>query len=84
MATKLYVGNLAYSTDKDTLQRLFSEFGNVVSATIITDRQTGNSKGFGFVEFEDDACAQKAVSAINGKEVDGRRIRVSEAREKDR
>ena len=84
MATKLYVGNLAYSTDKDTLHRLFSEFGNVVSATIITDRQTGNSKGFGFVEFEDDACAQKAVSAINGKEVDGRRIRVSEAREKDR
>ena len=84
MATKLYVGNLSYSTDKDGLERIFSEYGTLVSATVIVDKQTGNSKGFGFVEFEDDTCAQKAVSAINGKEVDGRRIRVSEAREKDR
>ena len=84
MATNLYVGNLAYSTDKETLQNRFSEYGTVLSATVITDRQTGASKGFGFVEFEDDSCAQKAVSALNGKEVDGRRIRVSEARERER
>lgn len=84
MATKLYVGNLNYSTDKEGFERIFSEYGTLVSATVIVDRQTGTSKGFGFVEFEDDACAQKAVSVLNGREVDGRRIRVSEAREKDR
>ncbi|MBO4319096.1 MAG: RNA-binding protein [Treponema sp.] len=84
MASKLYVGNLSYSTDKDTLQNLFSEYGNIVSSTVITDKQTGNSKGFGFVEFEDELCAKKAVSALNGREVDGRRIRVSEAREKEK
>lgn len=82
MATKLYVGNLSYSTDKDGLERIFSEYGTLASATVIVDRQTGGSKGFGFVEFEDDACAQKAVSVLNGREVDGRRIRVSEARER--
>lgn len=84
MATKLYVGNLSYSTDKDGLERIFSEYGTLVSATVIVDRQTGGSKGFGFVEFEDESCAQKAVSALNGREVDGRRIRVSEARERER
>ncbi|MBP5451343.1 MAG: RNA-binding protein [Treponema sp.] len=84
MAAKLYVGNLSYSTDKDTLQNLFSEFGSLLSSTVITDKATGSSKGFGFVEFEDESCAQKAVSALNGREVDGRRIRVSEARERER
>ncbi len=82
MATKLYVGNLSYSTDNEGLQRLFSEYGALVSASVIVDRQTGTSKGFGFVEFEDDSCAKKAVSVLNGREVDGRRIRVSEARER--
>jgi RNA recognition motif-containing protein len=78
--TKLYVGNLPYSFTDDTLRDLFSSYGTVVSTAVITDRATGRSKGFGFVEFEDDATAQTAISEMNGKEIEGRNIVVSEAR----
>jgi len=76
---KLYVGNLAYSVNDTTLRSLFEPFGNVESARVISDRDTGSSKGFGFVEMAD-ADAQKAMGALNGREVDGRALRVNEAR----
>ncbi|HSB35252.1 MAG TPA: RNA-binding protein [Thermoanaerobaculia bacterium] len=76
---KLYVGNLAYSVNDTTLRGLFEPFGNVESARVISDRDTGSSKGFGFVEMAD-ADAQKAMGALNGREVDGRALRVNEAR----
>jgi cold-inducible RNA-binding protein len=76
---KLYVGNLAYSQNDSTLRALFEPFGNVESARVISDRDTGSSKGFGFVEMAD-ADAQKAMGALNGREVDGRALRVNEAR----
>ena len=78
--TKLYVGNLPYSYNDDSLTNAFSSYGNVLSASIIMDRQRGRSKGFGFVELEDDAAAQQAISEMNGKEVDGRALVVSVAR----
>lgn len=76
---KLYVGNLPYSVDKDRLAEIFSAFGEVLSAVVITDRETGRSKGFGFVELEDEA-AMKAIEEMDGKEVDGRNLKVNEAR----
>jgi len=76
---KLYVGNLAYSVNDTTLRSLFEPFGNVESARVISDRDTGSSKGFGFVEMAD-ADAQKAMDALNGREIDGRALRVNEAR----
>jgi cold-inducible RNA-binding protein len=76
---KLYVGNLAYSVNDTTLRSLFEPYGNVESARVISDRDTGSSKGFGFVEMAD-ADAQKAMGALNGREVDGRALRVNEAR----
>jgi len=79
MAKKLYVGNLAWSTNDDSLRNAFSQAGTVVSATVMTDRMTGKSRGFGFVEMED-ADAAKAVEMLNDKDLDGRRIRVNEAR----
>ncbi|MDR2783855.1 MAG: RNA-binding protein [Treponema sp.] len=82
MAKKLYVGNLAYNTTEDGLRNLFSQFGSVVSAKIIFDRDTGNSKGFGFVELETDEAASAAIAGVNGREFDGRQIRVNEAMEK--
>ncbi len=82
MANKIYAGNLSYSTTEETLGSLFSQFGEVVSSVIIKDRETQRSKGFGFVEFADSASVSKAIDALNGKEVDGRKIRVSEAQEK--
>lgn len=78
--TKLYVGNLPYSYNDDTLRSLFTTYGNVLSASIIMDRQSGRSKGFGFVEIEDDNAAQQAISELNGKEIDGRAVVVSVAR----
>lgn len=78
---KLYVGNLPYSTTDDALGEMFAEFGTVTSATIITDRATGRSKGFGFVEMEN-AEATAAMAALNGKEIEGRAIVVNEARPK--
>jgi RNA recognition motif-containing protein len=80
MGSKLYVGNLSYGMTEDSLAQVFAECGNVVSARIITDRETGRSKGFGFVEMGSDDEAQKAVSALNGKQIDGRPITVNEAR----
>ncbi len=80
MAMKLYVGGLAYAvTDKD-LEAMFSEVGKVDSAVVIKDRDSGQSKGFGFVEMSDDAEAQKAIADLNGKEVSGRSLTVNQAR----
>ena len=81
--TKLYVGNLPYSVKDDALRDLFSSYGNVLSASIIFDRMSGRSKGFGFVELEDDSGAKKAISEMNEKEIDGRKIVVSIARPKE-
>ena len=79
MAKKLYVGNLSYSCTDDQLKSLFGDIGSVVSANVIMDKMTGRSRGFGFVEMED-ADAEKAIEQFNGKEVDGRKITVNEAR----
>lgn len=80
MAKKLYVGGLSYQTAQQTLQDLFAQAGTVTSATIITDRMTGRSKGFGFVEMSTEEEAQKAIEMFNGKELDGRNLTVNEAR----
>lgn len=80
MATKLFVGSLAWATTDDSLQAFFSQAGTVTSARVITDRATGRSKGFGFVEMSTDEEAQKAVTELNGKDLDGRTIVVNEAR----
>lgn len=82
MGKKLYVGNLAYSVDDGALSGLFEAFGTVQSAQVIMDRDTGRSKGFGFVEMGSDAEAQAAITGLNGKEVDGRSLTVNEARPK--
>ena len=79
----LFVGSLAFATTDDGLKAHFEQIGPVVSARVITDRETGRSRGFGFVEFENDADNQKAVDQLNGKELDGRTINVSVARPKD-
>jgi len=83
MATKLFVGSLSFNIDNDKLKELFDQFGMVVSANVITDRDTGRSKGFGFVEMETDQEAQAAITGLNGKEVDGRTIAVNIARPKE-
>lgn len=80
MAQKLYVGNLSYSTTDDSLRDAFAEAGSVATATVITDRATGRSKGFGFVEMASDADAEKAIALWNGKDLDGRTLVVNEAR----
>ena len=79
---KLYVGNLPYSTSEEDLRNLFSQYGNVESVAVITDRETGRSKGFGFVEFGDDNEARNAISALSGQEFGGRALTVNEARPK--
>ncbi len=80
MAKKLYVGNLPFSVNEESLQQLFSQVGTVESATIIADKFSGRSKGFGFVEMSTDEEAQKAIDMFNGKEMGGRTIVVNEAR----
>ncbi|GAB4256405.1 MAG: hypothetical protein Kow00122_14570 [Thermoleophilia bacterium] len=80
-SSKLYVGNLSYETASETLERVFSEHGQVVSANVITDRDTGRSKGFGFVEMSSPEEAKTAMDAKNGSEVDGRTIKVDLAKE---
>ena len=80
MAKKLYVGGLSYSSTEDALKDAFSQAGTVESATIIVDKMSGRSKGFGFVEMSTDEEAQKAIELLNGKELDGRTITVNEAR----
>ncbi|HZP55907.1 MAG TPA: RNA-binding protein [Candidatus Saccharimonadales bacterium] len=83
MAAKLYVGSLAYSINDDQLKELFATAGTVVSAQVIIDRNSNQSKGFGFVEMSSDEEAQKAIKELNGKEVDGRAIMVNMARPKE-
>ena len=82
MGKKLYVGNLAYSIDDGSLQQIFGAHGTVQSAQVIMDRDTGRSKGFGFVEMGSDQEAQAAIQALNGAEVEGRTLTVNEARPK--
>jgi RNA recognition motif-containing protein len=82
MANKLFVGNLSWGVSEDQLRESFSAFGTVEEAVIITDRQSGRSKGFGFVTMSSEEEAQKAIEGLNGTELDGRAINVSEAREK--
>ena len=80
---KIYVGNLSWNTTENALQDAFAEAGEVVSAKIITDRNTNRSKGFGFIEMASDEAAEKAVEQLNGKEIDGRTIRVNLAKPKE-
>lgn len=84
MASKLFVGGLPYSTTDDELQDVFAAHGKVVSAKVITDRDTGRSKGFGFVEYESDEEAQAAMKALHDSELGGRRILVNEARPQEK
>jgi RNA recognition motif-containing protein len=82
MGRKLYVGNLTYGVTDSTLQQMFQAHGTVESAQVIMDRDTGRSKGFGFVEMKTDQEAQAAIAGLNGKEVEGRALTVNEARPK--
>ena len=82
MGKKLYVGNLSYNTGDSDLQQLFSAYGSVMSAQVIADRETGRSKGFGFVEMGTDEEASAAIAGLNGKENEGRALTVNEARPK--
>ncbi|RQP24367.1 RNA recognition motif domain-containing protein [Piscinibacter terrae] len=83
MGNKLYVGNLAYSVRDDDLQGAFAQFGTVTSAKVMMDRDTGRSKGFGFVEMGSDAEAQAAINGMNGQSLDGRAVVVNEARPRE-
>ena len=83
MGKKLYIGNLAYGVTDSTLAQLFEAHGTVQSAQVIMDRDTGRSKGFGFVEMGSDAEAQAAIAALNGKEMEGRSLTVNEARPRE-
>ena len=80
---KVYVGNLPYSIDSDKLKELFSAHGEVTEAVVISDRYSGRSKGFGFVTFADDDGAKKAIAELNGKEFDGRELKVNEAKPRE-
>ena len=80
MTKNLYVGNLSYDTTEDTLRTLFAEYGEIESANLITDRYTGRSRGFAFVEMATEEEAQAAMSAMNGREVDGRELKVDKAK----
>jgi cold-inducible RNA-binding protein len=82
MAKKLYVGNLGYETTEATLSELFGAIGEVLSVNLITDRMSGRSRGFAFVEMAEQSAAQEAINQLNGREVDGRSIKVNEARPK--
>jgi len=83
VAKKLFVGNLPYTIDDSALRNVFAEIGEVSSASIVTDRDTGRSRGFGFVEMSSDADAQTAIDALNGKDLEGRRLTVNEARPRE-
>ncbi|HCY12762.1 MAG TPA: RNA-binding protein [Gammaproteobacteria bacterium] len=79
----IYVGNLPYNVTEDDLRALFAEFGDVSSAKLIIDRDTGQSKGFGFVEMSDEGAGQKAIDDVNGREVSGRSLKVNQARPRE-
>src|SRR3954469_5733786 len=80
MAKRLYVGNLSYSVTSEDLQEMFEQYGAVASAQVLSDRETGRSRGFGFVEMDNDAEADAAIEALDGNDHDGRRLTVNEAR----
>lgn len=80
MSKKIYVGNLAYSVNDAEINEMFAEFGNVNSASVIMDRDTGRSKGFGFVEMQSTTEADAAIAALNGKDMNGRALTVNEAK----
>ncbi|HEV2460991.1 MAG TPA: RNA-binding protein [Ktedonobacterales bacterium] len=79
MSTRIYVGNLPYNATDEQLSQLFTPYGDVSEVTVVIDRSTGQSKGFAFVQMEDDAAARSAIAGVNGTILDGRAIRVSEA-----
>ena len=83
MAKNIYVGNLSYDTNAETLRELFAEHGEGTSVNVITDRMTGRSRGFAFVEMADDAAGNAAISALDGQNVDGRALKVNEARPRE-
>jgi RNA recognition motif-containing protein len=83
MAKRLYVGNLPYTLGSEELQELFEQFGAVRSAQVLSDRETGRSRGFGFVEMDNDQEAEAAIESLDGKEHDGRRLTVNEARPRE-
>ena len=83
MATKLFVGKLSYNSTDDSLQALFAQYGTVTSAQVIKDRDTNQSKGFAFVEMEDDAAAQAAIKALDGQDFEGRTIVVNVAKPRE-
>ncbi len=84
MSKKIYVGNMNYATTEGELSNLFAQYGEVVSVNIVKDRYTGQAKGFGFVEMEQDNDAASAIAALNGYEMNGRQLRVNEAENKPR
>ena len=84
MSTNIYVGNLTFSTSSSDLENLFAEFGEVTRAQVISDRDTGRSRGFGFVEMANASEGSAAIEAMNGRNVDGRDLKVNEARERSR
>lgn len=83
MSTKLYVGNLSFNTSTQDLETMFAESGTVTSANIIEDRETGRSRGFAFVEMSSDEEAKKAIASLDGKEIDGRNLKVNEAKPRE-
>jgi len=84
MSNKVFVGGISWNTDEEILREAFGKYGEVVEAKVITDRDTGRSRGFGFVSFSDHDGVEKAISEMDGKELDGRNIKVNEAQDKPR
>ena len=84
MNQRIYVGNLPFSAREEDVRQLFAQYGEVVSVNVITDRYTGRAKGFGFVEMASEDAARAAMTALNGRELDGRQLKVNEANEKPR
>lgn len=83
MATRIYVGNLPYDTTNDDLAQLFSPYGQIGDATVVMDRDSGRSKGFGFVDMQDDASARQAIANLNGRSIGDRTLNVNEARPRE-
>jgi len=83
MSKRIYVGNLPFSASSDDVQNLFAEYGSVTEVHLVTDRQTGQPRGFGFVEMDDDEAAEKAIGELNNKDFQGRNLKVNEARPRE-